>query len=1611
MAALGRLVVSIALEYAQFTAGVKKSEQDALAFAKSVQDGMDKAGQATRDFLGGVVTGALAAVASYQTVTAVIDGVKASIDRLDNISKAAARFGIAGEELERLAYAGELSDVSLDTLGTSVKKLSVNLLEAATGSKEQAQLFRAMNVEVKNADGSVRNAADVLGDLADVFAGLPDGATKTALAVQLLGKSGADMIPFLNGGKKALQEAGDEAVRFGLVTSNEAKKGAEAFNDNLTRLGKISEGVFSSLASQALPTLVSVTNSLVGTAAAMSETNREAVALSANNGLQAFLETSLIAAATLGEALFAVGKTIRAVGGSFESVAADVQAAWTIARAGPGAIGEAITNGTGVVADALANRNKVAAEANARYVDLWNYNGTAVSDAIRRSYSAEAKAIAAFQTDPRELARRGRPAGGGGGADTAQAEALRKLLEGMNKASGGARALRDDYSDLTKSIDERIAAMQAEAEAGRALTEVEKLQSKLIQEIDSGTRQLTVDQMVEVDAKLQQALAIEQTNLARAAEAKFIKAHEEAQKSYLATLGKTNDGIDAQAEKERMAIVAIVGGAEAVEMLEVAKLRDQQATALRNEEIERGIDGDQRAADAYGKQAEKLGELIALRTQRVGLEGEKQRLAELEAMTSESAKRRAEEEERLAQQVGQSLTDQLMEGGRNGLEYIKGIFRSTVLRPIVQAVANPIAAAVTGGLGFAGNAAAATGGGGLGGIGSVLSNITSGIGSTLGSALSAAGNLFGSSALSSFATGLQGNSLAAGLAGPTTAGAGGALGAGASLASAVPYIAAAVALFSAKDALFGRKLKDTSIEGTFGGAAGFEGDSTKFYKGGLFRSNKTERTALGADLVNPLAESVVAIRGQVEAYAKALGLPVDALASYTQEIKFSTKDLSPEQIQAKLKEALGAFSEGLAGTLSESVNPFAEAGETASQTLARLAGSLQGVNPILEQLGLSLLNVSAAGGGAAADLVKLFGGVDKLGAAAGDYYGKFYTEAERSQRVADQLGKAFADLNVTAPTTREEFRALVEAQDLTSESGRETFAALLQVSGAFSDLQVAGDDAAQSVKDAADALREQLASAVTATADKFRNPEQRTASAYAGISASLQGVGLNFSVDDLLGATKEQIGAFFEAFTESTDNTDEAKLAVTQAASALADLKDQAADAAQEVERAATELRESVAQALDGVIADFLAGSDLASYRAERIAGQLRSNGIDASAGGVLGATKQDIVDLWYSVGDESKLVIASLYDDWVTLQQGIAQSNVDDYVAGLGVSADELRSAYEEINPAADNLIEAWRRGKTEAESLAQALQEIDGTGAVSALDALKGAIANRDGLRNVVGGIDNKIFDLKVGQGGTQAVDLLKKREAELWRKFASTNSPEVAQAITDATLQRIQLEASLQEEANAAKIDALNEQISAAERLKDIAADMGQFVLSLKAGSLSNLSYGGRLDAQKQLFDTAISTGGDVQGQAQAYLQQAQQVYGGSTAEYSAIFEQVTAQLEALGLTGGTEADGQIAAAQAQIDALTSLNDSSAAQINALDELRNTFGSSVDTQTAAIAEQTGVLREQLTTMQQQVANQELQITQMGEGLQRLIDAQEAIAGTLSTRTRDEEMAAAAA
>ena len=1403
MAALGSLVVKLALEYAQFTAGVKKSEQDALAFAKRVQDGMDKAKAATSDFLGGVVTGALAAVASYQTVSSIVDGVKASIDRLDSISKISQRVGITAESLQELAYAGDLSDVSIEALANSAKKLSVFMLEAAGGGKDQAAIFRALGIEVKNTDGTIRDTNSVMADLADQFAELEDGPVKTALAIKLFGKAGADMIPLLNGGKKAFQESAEEAHKFGLVIGGDVAKQAEAFNDNLTRLGKITEGTFNQISSAVLPVLVAFSDAMVQASSDTQSVNAAAQELSKNGTIFEWAKSGAIGITYLMDAAEGVTRVLKALGqvagGYFATVGEIISGTGAaIKRALSGDFSGAMSE-----IDGLKRRSRVIGE------EILNSLGSTFGDRLLGNKIRDRLG---------ELKQFGNAAAEVGTKSKGSAALISALADSAGKAKKEVDENANALQKWTDQIQKYNVELDAQAEQTDKLTKAEQWLAELTANATSETQKLTDEQRAALIVELQLTAAKEKRNKALEEEQKWLK-------ESAAENAKAGDALRQQTDKYADELIAIQKRGQAIGLnatqvaeLEAAELRELAAQKERQAVLFQDIDLTGATSEQYRRQAEALRDIAAQKIKNAGDE------SFLEAQRKE-----AEELQRLNDQIGQSLADSLMEGGKSAWEYIKGLFRSQALAPVIKAVVAPLTA------GLSSTVSAITGGGGGGGIvggggvdfGSLFSKLTEGFSGTIGNAFAqfsasglgaqlglskpiadltgvvsniptslsnSLGSIFGS-----LGNGFAGYGLSKGLSGGYSVGGGNTLNAIGGVASLIPAIGPlAGALTGVVNRLFGRKLADSGIEGTFGGEAGFSGSSTQFFKGGLFRSDKTTKTALGADFTDPLAQGVTAVRDQIEAYAKALNIPVDALKSYTQTIKISTKDLKPEQIQAELEKALGAFTDGLADTLAGSVDPFKAAGETTTQTLQRLGESLQGVNPIIESLGFSLLDVSAAGGDAASKLITLFGGLDSLAQSSATFYGAYYSEAERAGKATEAITKALSDVGVALPATKDEFRALVEAQDLTTDSGREAFAALLQVSGAFSDLQAGAEETAKAAAEAADALRKELSGAIASTADKFRNPAQRTANTYAGISASLGAVGVDVSVEQLIGASKEQVGEFFAAFVAAADNTDEAKLAVTQAASALADLKDQAADAAQEVERAATELRESVAQALDGVIADFLAGSDLASYRAERIAGQLRSNGIDASAGGVLGATKQDIVDLWNSVGDESRLVIADLYDDWVTLQQGIQQSEIDDFLTGLGVSADELASAYAEINPAAENLVESWRRGKAEAESLATALEEIDGTAAVSALDKLRNAIGQRDALGGVIKGNADRAFDLRVGQGGTQAVDLLKKREADLWRQFASTGNPEVAKAITETTLQRIALEGEVQAKA---------------------------------------------------------------------------------------------------------------------------------------------------------------------------------------------------------------------
>lgn len=155
------------------------------------------------------------------------------LDMGDQFAKLSQKTGISVEKLSEFAHGARLSNVSVEEMAGGLRKLAVNMAEAATnGAGQMAESFRAVGISVTDSNGALRDTSKVFEELSARFASAEDGPEKAAIAVKLLGESGESLIPLMNG----LSQTSEEARRLGLIMSSEAAKQAEAFNDEMSRL-------------------------------------------------------------------------------------------------------------------------------------------------------------------------------------------------------------------------------------------------------------------------------------------------------------------------------------------------------------------------------------------------------------------------------------------------------------------------------------------------------------------------------------------------------------------------------------------------------------------------------------------------------------------------------------------------------------------------------------------------------------------------------------------------------------------------------------------------------------------------------------------------------------------------------------------------------------------------------------------------------------------------------------------------------------------------------------------------------------------------------------------------------------------------------------------------------------------------------------------------------------------------------------------------------------------------------------------------------------------------------------------------------------------------------
>jgi len=202
---------------------------------------------------------------------AVLALAKSSGEAADQAGKNAEKTGLTVEAYGRLEHAAQMANVSsdqlvagmnrlnkaigeaaktsdnasgtLDDTGVRVIRFGANTKKAADATKQAGTIFDRLGVKIKNTNGTLRSNEEIVRDLAAAFAKMPSSAQKSALAIELFGKAGTDLLPFLDQGKQGLIDLGAEAERLGIVFTQQQADIGDALGDSLDSMSKAAAGI------------------------------------------------------------------------------------------------------------------------------------------------------------------------------------------------------------------------------------------------------------------------------------------------------------------------------------------------------------------------------------------------------------------------------------------------------------------------------------------------------------------------------------------------------------------------------------------------------------------------------------------------------------------------------------------------------------------------------------------------------------------------------------------------------------------------------------------------------------------------------------------------------------------------------------------------------------------------------------------------------------------------------------------------------------------------------------------------------------------------------------------------------------------------------------------------------------------------------------------------------------------------------------------------------------------------------------------------------------------------------------------------------------------------
>ncbi len=197
-----------------------------------------------------VATAALAGVAY---------GLKSTVEHTialgSTLNGTAQKTGLSTDALQEFGFAAIQNSSSAEQMADGVKKLSKGLVDAGkSGEGPAVDGLNALGISMSDPAVKSKDLEKLLYLVAARFETMPDGAVKTAAAMNLFGKSGADLIPTLNLGVRGLSDLRAKAHAVGYVMGRETVSSLATLGDKLDE----SKVIIQALKNQAVAALVPV---------------------------------------------------------------------------------------------------------------------------------------------------------------------------------------------------------------------------------------------------------------------------------------------------------------------------------------------------------------------------------------------------------------------------------------------------------------------------------------------------------------------------------------------------------------------------------------------------------------------------------------------------------------------------------------------------------------------------------------------------------------------------------------------------------------------------------------------------------------------------------------------------------------------------------------------------------------------------------------------------------------------------------------------------------------------------------------------------------------------------------------------------------------------------------------------------------------------------------------------------------------------------------------------------------------------------------------------------------------------------------------------------------